>query len=248
MRRHAEVDADASRAFAHWGEAPEQHESGATGSVLADPDSSGHRLLLVDRPGAAQSELRIGHVGRVAPHAGLSRAAAAEPRAGRAVRQPAEHEPARAQGLHVRRAVVVRVPARPRAVPDVGQRADGRDGGRHSRGARRSVGDARRSAGDASTSWRPRARRSRADTRGTSRRPTRWRAASHSSRCTNCPTTTSRPSCRASRHSGSTRSTTPRSAHLHPDRLVTLVVGDKARVEGTLGGLLLGAPALIAAG
>ncbi len=30
--------------------------------MLADPDSSGHRLLLVDRPGAAQSELRIGHV------------------------------------------------------------------------------------------------------------------------------------------------------------------------------------------
>jgi len=36
--------------------------------------------------------------------------------------------------------------------------------------------------------------------------------------------------------------------HLHPDRLVTLVVGDKARVEETLGGLSLGAPALIAAG
>jgi hypothetical protein len=30
--------------------------------------------------------------------------------------------------------------------------------------------------------------------------------------------------------------------HLHPDRLVTLVVGDKARVESTLGGLAPGAP------
>src|SRR4029077_15752710 len=66
---HAEVAADASRAFAHWGEAPQPREGGATGSVLADPDSSGHRLLLVDRPGAAQSERRIGGRARARPAA-----------------------------------------------------------------------------------------------------------------------------------------------------------------------------------
>jgi hypothetical protein len=54
-------------------------------------------------PGAAQSELRIGHVAEPREHARLPRAARAEHDPRRAVRQPDQHEPARGQGLHLRR-------------------------------------------------------------------------------------------------------------------------------------------------
>src|SRR5206468_12575016 len=58
----AEVEETASAAFSGWHDVANADEGGGHGSVLADPFSSERRLLLVDRPGAAQSELRIGHV------------------------------------------------------------------------------------------------------------------------------------------------------------------------------------------
>ena len=111
---HEEIVADAARAFAHWARRRRTGiERGATVLRCSPTRRAGaSRLLLVDRPGRGAVGAAHRARRRVAPHAGLSRAAAAEPRARRAVRQPAEHEPARAQGLHVRRAVVVRVPAR----------------------------------------------------------------------------------------------------------------------------------------
>ena len=54
------------------------------------------RVATVHRPGAAQSELRIGHVA-AAEHARLPCAARAEHDPGWPVRQPTQHEPARGQ-------------------------------------------------------------------------------------------------------------------------------------------------------
>ena len=154
---HDRAVAEAAVAFGGWAAEP------AAGDLVAPdidaPGPAAHRLLLVDRAGAAQSELRHRPRRRVAPHARLPRAGRRQPRARRAVREPAEHEPARAEGLHLRRAVVVRVPAGAGPVPAVGQRADGGDGRRHRRGRGRS--DVRSAAGGPSRrrSWRRPGRR-----------------------------------------------------------------------------------------
>ena len=66
---------------------------------------------------------------RRAHHARLPRAGAVERRARRPVREPPEPDAAPAEGLHLRRAIGLRLPARPRAV----QRADQRAGQRHRR-------------------------------------------------------------------------------------------------------------------
>jgi zinc protease len=60
----AGVEAAAARAFESWSDqvTPALPDLGAT-AALGDPAPAPTRLLLVDRPGAAQSELRIGHVG-----------------------------------------------------------------------------------------------------------------------------------------------------------------------------------------
>ena len=60
------------------------------------------RLALVPREGAAQSELRIGHLS-ARRHAGLPGAAGDERPARRPVHQPTEPEAARGEGLHLRR-------------------------------------------------------------------------------------------------------------------------------------------------
>ena len=86
---------------------------------------------IVPRPGAAQSELRVGHVATSRAHAGLPRAGAVERGARRAVRQPPEHEPARGQGLHLRRAHRLRFAAGRRPV----RAADERRQRRHRAGA-----------------------------------------------------------------------------------------------------------------
>ena len=91
------------------------------------------RLNVVPRPGAPQSELRIGHVAVAQEHARLSRARGREHGARRPVRQPDQPEPARGQGVHLRRPHVVRLPAAARALRAAGQRADGRHRRRRSR-------------------------------------------------------------------------------------------------------------------
>ena len=65
---------------------------------------------------------------RASKHAGLSRAGDGEHGARRAVQQPHQSEPARGQGVHLRRADRVRVPAPRRSVRAAGRRADERDG------------------------------------------------------------------------------------------------------------------------
>ena len=74
---------------------------------------------------------------RRARHARLPRAAAVERRARRPVREPAQPEPAPGEGLHLRRALGLRLPARPRAVQRADQRADRGHGRRRRRSAAR---------------------------------------------------------------------------------------------------------------
>jgi zinc protease len=57
---HDQAHADALVAFGTW--VPEPAAERLPPPGLDDPGRAAHRLLLVDRPGAAQSELRIGHV------------------------------------------------------------------------------------------------------------------------------------------------------------------------------------------
>lgn len=58
---HATVETLAAQAFAGWGAAGDPGSAAATGEIGAIP-SAGARLSVVPRPGAPQSELRIGHV------------------------------------------------------------------------------------------------------------------------------------------------------------------------------------------
>jgi zinc protease len=61
---HEEVLGDANEAFERWTEPPDGAAIGPNVALALDPPPPvSSRLLLVDRPGAAQSELRIGHVG-----------------------------------------------------------------------------------------------------------------------------------------------------------------------------------------
>jgi zinc protease len=62
---HEEILDAATKAFGGWREQPSAGPplENAAERVLQLPPAPASRLLLVDRPGAAQSELRIGHVG-----------------------------------------------------------------------------------------------------------------------------------------------------------------------------------------
>ena len=137
-RLHDDLVEAVARTFGDWARRRRRHDVGRR-SVDADPPSVRPRT-----PGARRSP-GIGAVGaadrargRSSQHARLPRPPRAEHGPGRPVRQPDQPEPARRQGLHVRRAHRLRVPARPRPVHSPGERADRRDGRRHPRGARRS--------------------------------------------------------------------------------------------------------------
>lgn len=56
---HAQVVDEIATAFADWADPPDAVEAPPD---VAAPEPPAHRLWLVDRPGAAQSELRLGHV------------------------------------------------------------------------------------------------------------------------------------------------------------------------------------------
>ena len=123
---------------------------------IADPDTFRHagrrrptRLALVHRAGAAQSELRIGHVALPRSTPDYHGAAGRQHDPRRPVRQPHQHEPARGQGLHLRRAHRVRVPPRARARSCCTPACSRRDRRRAARSARRDPRDPRRAAGHA---------------------------------------------------------------------------------------------------
>ena len=91
------------------------------------------RLAIVPREGAAQSELRIGHLSARRNTPDYPALLVMNARARRPVRQPHQPEAARGEGLHLRRAHRVRLAARARAVLAAGERAHGGDGRRDSR-------------------------------------------------------------------------------------------------------------------
>ena len=86
------------------------------------------------RPGAAQSELRLGHVSIARSDPDYLQPARAQHGARRPVRQPHQHEPAREARLHLRRAHQLRHAARAGSVRAAGERAVGRDRRRDPRG------------------------------------------------------------------------------------------------------------------
>ena len=58
-----EIEGAAADAFGGWTPPPVPADPPGIEAALLDPPLPASRLLLVDRPGAAQSELRIGHIG-----------------------------------------------------------------------------------------------------------------------------------------------------------------------------------------
>ncbi len=85
----------AAKMFDPWRAALSAAPIDRDAALLPPPAMPAVKLGVVSRPGAAQSELRIGHVCARALDAGLSRAADPQHRARRRLRQPAQHQPAR---------------------------------------------------------------------------------------------------------------------------------------------------------
>ena len=71
--------------------------------IVAESALSGRLVRLIHRPGSVQSELRVGHLGVAAPIRRLPRPLGHRRDPGWPVQQPAQHEAARGEGLHVRR-------------------------------------------------------------------------------------------------------------------------------------------------
>ncbi len=98
-----------------------------TPAIVPPPPAPVHRFVLVDKPGAAQSEIRIGEVGLARRHTRLPSADRAEHDPRRAVRQPHQHEAAAGEGADLRGENGVRFPARARTVHSADQRAERRN-------------------------------------------------------------------------------------------------------------------------
>ncbi len=100
-----EVDPDAvigivEGLFADWS----RSASAVAPGPIDDTSAVAARFVnVVHRPGAVQTEIRVGPSGPAAPPPGLPRGVRDERDPRRAVQLPAEHEPARGEGLHVRR-------------------------------------------------------------------------------------------------------------------------------------------------
>ena len=243
----AEVEEAASAAFSAWHDVTSADERGAHGSVLADPASSERRLLLVDRPGAAQSELRIGHVAvsRRTPdyHAllllNLVLGGQFVSRLNMNLREHKGYTYGARSWFEFR---LGRGPFQMSASVQTDMTAEA---------IREALGEVTAMRGDRPVTVAELETARAALTRGY---PRNFETADQVARSVaqlalyDLPDdyfVTFVPRVQAlglgAIHDAAVR-------HLHPDRLVTLVVGDKARVEGTLGGLALGEPALIAAG
>ena len=105
----AELRALAEKSFGAWQRGtPAQPALGA-------PTTTPARVVIVDKPGSPQTQVRVASIGARALVAGLPAAAGDEHRARRAVLEPHQHEPARGARLHLRRVLAVHVP--PRAGP-----------------------------------------------------------------------------------------------------------------------------------
>ncbi len=187
---------DAEEAFGGW--TPAAGRDAAANATRGDARTGrldampGRRLLIVDRPGAAQTELRVGHLGVPRQHAQLPRPRPPQRGPGRPLLEPPQPEPPRAQGLHVRRPVCVRLQAHGGSVLGSDKRADRRDGGRHHARSWANSAASPASGRRAKTSGACRRRPSRRAIRGTSKRPARWRGAWPSSPPTDCRMTRSR--------------------------------------------------------
>jgi len=133
-------------------------------------------------------------------------------------------EPARGQGLHLRRPDGIRVSPARRAVSAAGQRADRGT----ARAIEESIGEMPASAARARSTGEELALAvagSRAGTPGTSRRRSRLRAPSCSSCCSICPTITSRRSFPAIARVTAEDVSHVMARHIDPARLTTLIVG-----------------------
>ncbi len=80
---HEEAFAGAERVFGNWGRAE------ATIPRPADPPAPTRRLVVIDRPGAVQTEIRVGNIGVAAPPQGLPGARPGGQYSGRRGRQQA---------------------------------------------------------------------------------------------------------------------------------------------------------------
>ena len=198
---------------------------------LGAPPSPAGRVVTVHRPGAAQSELRIGHIGlpRSTPdyHALLVMNMILGGQFVSRINMNLREEKGYTYGA--RTSFEFRKGPGPVRLPD--QRAVGRHRRGGPGGARRDRDDPRRSPGHRR---RARARPCRADARLSAQlrdrrtaRPRRGR----SSRSTACPTTTSRRSCRrCSSVDQDGRDARRPASTSHPARLLTVIVGDREKV------------------
>ncbi len=97
----------ADRLMAGWAAAPGAVEPGP---IDARSTAGGRRIRLVDKPGAPQSEIRVGHVGPAPADPRLPRAVRPRGDPRRAVQLAAQHEAPRGEGLHLRSPCRVRPP------------------------------------------------------------------------------------------------------------------------------------------
>ncbi len=223
----------------------EEHLGSWTGTPSAGqpfeaaPAAAERRVLVVDRPGSVQSEIRVGsrRSGTLDPR--LLRPLDRQHDAGRHVHEPPEPQPARAPRLHLRGPLTVQLPEPPGSLRDLHGGRYGRDRAR--RGARSSA---------SWTGWPGRGPR-------TTRSPRRATSPPASSACSSRPRARSRraslsSSSSASRTGTSTstgiacdRVTTAEVAeaarrHLRPAEAQVVVVGDAERIAGPLEELGLG--------
>ena len=176
---------------------------GARSAPATMPAVAGHQptrtIYLVDKPGAPQSQIRIGWVGVSALDAGLLPDSGDEHHSRRLVRVAAEHEPAREERLHLRRQLRLRHARLGRAVRRGGRRADRQD----VRGAQGILQRAERDP-EAGAGRRADAReelRVAAVSVGVRDDESTSRAGSRTRSSITCRTTTSRSTCRTSRPS-----------------------------------------------
>ena len=106
------------------------------GAMLATPAEPPVHLAILHRPGAAQSELRIGHVSVSRSDPDYPRLLVLNMVLGGQFVSRINMNLREKQGLHLRRAHELRRPPRPRPVRAPGERAVGRDRGRDARSVR----------------------------------------------------------------------------------------------------------------
>ena len=239
------VEASAMEAFGGWGESAGDPDLSGAGAALAEPDEPEQRLLLVDRPGSAQSELRIGHVAvsRQTPdyHAllllNLVLGGQFVSRLNMNLREHKGYTYGARSWFEFR---LGRGPFQMSASVQTDVTADA---------IREALGEVAAMRTDKPVTAAELDLARAALTRGY---PRNFETADQVARSVahlalyELPDdyfATFVPRVEAMALA-QVRDAAVR--HLHPDRLVTLVVGDKARVESTLGGLSLGSPALIA--